>query len=261
MLRHAFELIPKWRADRARYGHMLIALDFDGTIAPIVPHPEEAELLPEARSVLNALAQREDTDIALISGRSLTDLVERIGIADVYYAGNHGLEIRGPDLADTVSGARELQPRVQEIWHVLQAAVGDVAGIYLENKQLSLSVHYRRVDDERVQQRIEADVRRVFDEHRDGLRLTSGKRVLEVRPDIDWHKGKALLFIIADIERARGARMLPMFVGDDKTDEDAFAALPESEAGVLVGAPDTKTAAGSYVRTPEEVVQLLEQLF
>jgi trehalose-phosphatase len=239
---------------------MLIALDFDGTLAPIVPHPDQAELLPEARAVLNALAERDDTEIALISGRSLTDLVERIGIDDVYYAGNHGLEIHGPDLADTVSGALELQPRVQEIWHALQDAVGAVEGIYLENKQLSLSVHYRRVDDERLQEQIESGVRRVFEEHRDGLRLTTGKRVLEVRPDIDWHKGKALLFIIEDIEGARAARMLPMFIGDDKTDEDGFAALASEGAGVLVGTPNATTAAGSYVRTPEEVVRLLEQL-
>jgi trehalose 6-phosphate phosphatase len=260
MLKHAFDSIPKWRADRDRYGHMLIALDFDGTLAPIVPHPDEAELLPAARSVLNALAEREDTEIAVISGRSLEDLVERIGIDDVYYAGNHGLELHGPDLDDTIPTALELQPRVQEIWQALQRAVGDVEGIYLENKQLSLSVHYRRVDDPHTQQRIVSDVQRVFEAHRDGLRLTTGKRVIEVRPDIDWHKGKALLFILEDIEKARGARMLPMFIGDDKTDEDAFAALPTDGAAVLVGSPDAKTAANCYVRSPDEVVQLLEQL-
>jgi trehalose 6-phosphate phosphatase len=260
MLQHAFDLIPKWRSDRVSYGHMLIALDFDGTLAPIVPHPDEAELLPAARPVLNALCEREDTEIALISGRSLEDLVERIGIDDVYYAGNHGLELHGPDLDDTIQAALELQPRVQKIWQALQHEVGDIEGIYLENKQLSLSVHYRKVDDPRAQQRIVADVQRVFEAQRDGLRLTTGKRVLEVRPDIDWHKGKALLFIIEDIEKARGARMLPMFIGDDKTDEDAFAALPPAGAAVLVGPPDAKTAANSYVRSPDEVVQLLEQL-
>jgi trehalose-phosphatase len=83
---------------------------------------------------------------------------------------------------------------------------------------------------------------------------------LEVRPDVDWHKGKALLYIIEEIESARRTPMLPMFVGDDKTDEDAFAALPQRGAGVLVGDADLPTAASCYVRTPEEAVALLEQL-
>jgi trehalose 6-phosphate phosphatase len=260
LLRHAFELVPKWRADRDRFGHVLIALDFDGTIAPIVPHPEEAQLLPRARPVLDALAERTDTEIALISGRSLSDLRERIGIGDVYYAGNHGLELHGPDLDDTVEGALALQPRVQEMWQALQHAVGGIEGVYLENKQLSLSVHYRKVEDEREQRRVQAGVQHIFEQQGAGLRITSGKRVLEVRPDIEWHKGKALLFIIDDIERARGAHMLPLFIGDDITDEDAFAALPSHGAGVLVGSPDTPTAASSFVASPDEVIELLERL-
>jgi trehalose 6-phosphate phosphatase len=260
MLPHAFELVPKWRKQRTEYGHMLIALDFDGTIAPIVPHPDDAQLLPQARSVLNQLAHREDTEIALISGRSLRDLVTRIGIADVYYAGNHGLEIHGPDLHDTVAAALELQPAVQRCAVALRAALNGIKGVYLEDKRLSLSVHYRMVDDPGAQEHVQDTVQSVFAEHSQGLRVTTGKRVLEVRPDVDWHKGKALLYIIEEIESARGAAMLPLFVGDDQTDEDGFAALSATGAGVLVGAPDRDTAATSYVRNPEEAVQLLEQL-
>ncbi len=239
---------------------MLIALDFDGTIAPIVPHPDDAQMLPEARPILDQLAERSDTEIALVSGRSLHDLRSRIGIDDVYYAGNHGLEIHGPDLDDTVAGALELLPRVQECFVALTHAVGDIDGIFIENKQLSLSVHYRMIDDPAMQERVEAEVERIFRGRPEGLRLTTGKRVREIRPDIDWHKGKALLYIIEEIEAVRGAPMLPMFVGDDKTDEDGFAVLARRGAGVLVGPPDTNTAATSYVRTPHEAVELLERL-
>ena len=260
MLIHAFELLPAWREQRAVSGHMLIALDFDGTIAPIVPHPDEAQMLPHARPILTALAHRADTEIALISGRSLHDLRRRIGIDDLYYAGNHGLEIHGPDLDDTVPGALELVPRVQRCFRELQAAVGDIRGVFLENKQLSLSVHYRMVDEPQAQRKIVDGVQRVFDRDPAGLRLTTGKRVVEIRPDIDWHKGKALLYIIEDIEAVRRARMLPLFVGDDKTDEDGFAAIHGAGAGVLVGAPDAQTAATCYVRTPDEAVELLERL-
>lgn len=260
MLVHAFELVPKWRDARDRLGHILIALDFDGTIAPLVPHPDDAALLPHARPVLLALAERDDTEIALISGRSLEDLIERIAIGDVYYAGNHGIEIQGPDLHETVNAALELQPRVQRCFEALHASIGEIKGVYLEDKHLSLSVHYRMVEDESEQQRVQAAVQQVFDAHKEGLRLTTGKRVLEVRPDIDWHKGKALQFIVQQIENVRGAEMLQIFIGDDKTDEDGFAALPNNGAGVLVGAADTRTAATCYVRSPDEVVQLLERL-
>ncbi len=260
MLIHASELLPEWQAQRAASGHMLIALDFDGTLAPIVPHPDEAQLLPHARTILQALAHRADTEIALISGRGLDDLRRRIGIPDIYYAGNHGLEIHGPDLDDTVSGALELVPAVQRCFAELQAALGAMHGVYLENKHLSLSVHYRRIDDPHEQQRVVDCVRRIFESDPAGLRLTSGKRVVEIRPDIDWHKGKALLYIIEEIESVRGAAMLPVFVGDDRTDEDGFMVLRGKGAGVLVGPRDAQTAAGSYVRTPDEAVALLERL-
>ena len=260
MLKHAFDLVPKWREARIRVGSMLVALDFDGTIAPIVPHPDDAALLPHARPILEKLARRNDTEIALISGRSLSDLRERIGLEDVYYAGNHGLEIEGPDLKDIVPAALELEPRVQQVWNSIEAAVGSIDGVYIENKRLSLSVHYRQIDDEKEQARVTEGVRNVFAMDNEGLRLTTGKRVLEIRPDIDWHKGKALLFILEDIARTRGGKMLPMFVGDDKTDEDGFAALMGSGPGVLVGSPEIQTAATSYVRSPDEAVELLERL-
>lgn len=260
MLNHAFNFVPEWKRQRDALGHMLIALDFDGTIAPIVPHPDDAEMLPAARPALHALAARPDTEIALISGRSLQDLKRRVQMPDVYYAGNHGIEIHGPDLDDVVSAAIDLVPRVQRCFAALEKSVGAIPGIFLENKELSLSVHYRMVDDPAEQTRIEDSVRRVFNEDGNGLRLTTGKRVLEVRPDIDWHKGKALLYIIDEIEQLRGARMLPMFVGDDVTDEDGFAALPADGAGVLVGSANAQTAARCYVRSPAETVQMLEML-
>lgn len=239
---------------------MLIALDFDGTIAPIVPHPDDAQLIPAARPVIEALAKRNDTEIALISGRSLDDLRSRVAVERVYYAGNHGLEIHGPDLDDTVAGALELVPRVQECLQALETAVGSIDGIFLENKQLSLSVHYRMIDDPALQKYVEAEVEAVYRAHPAGLRLTTGKRVREIRPDIDWHKGKALLYIIKEIESIRGPVRLPVFVGDDKTDEDGFAALSAFGAGVLVGPSDAHTAATSFVRTPDEAVVLLEKL-
>ena len=257
---HAFELVQTWRTNRSQSGHLLIALDFDGTIAPIVPHPDDAQLIPRARPILEALAQRADTEIALISGRSLRDLRERIGIRDVYYAGNHGLEIEGPELQDTIPAALELQPRVQNALRAIEQEVGAINGVFIENKQLSLSVHYRQIDDPSEQMRVTEGVQRVYESQPDGLRLTTGKRVVEIRPDIDWHKGKALLFILDDIEKTRGAKMFPLFVGDDTTDEDGFIAIRDRGAGVLVGTENRQTAATSYVKSPDEAVDLLERL-
>ncbi|MGH7465568.1 MAG: trehalose-phosphatase, partial [Longimicrobiales bacterium] len=98
MAANAMDRVDVLRAARGAAGSLLIGLDFDGTLAPIVPHPQEAALLPASRAALDALALRTDTHIALVSGRSLADLRRRVVLERVYYAGNHGLEIEGPDV-------------------------------------------------------------------------------------------------------------------------------------------------------------------
>jgi trehalose 6-phosphate phosphatase len=261
MIPNALELLETWRARRAAAGHMLIALDFDGTIAPIVRRPEEAAMLEPARAAIEQLRLRHDTDVAFVSGRSLEDLRERCDIAEVYYAGNHGLQIEGPGVHETRPDALELMPRIERVHRELDRQLAEFAGVYLEDKTLTLSVHSRMIEDESERARVHEIVKRIFEQYGAGLKLTYGKRVVEVRPDTDWHKGDATLFLIERVRAARGARLFPMFIGDDLTDEDAFASLRGSGAGVFVGhEPPPDTSALAWLRSPEEVVTLLQKL-
>src|SRR5690606_23488960 len=98
MIPHATELLASWRDARRRVGRMLVAVDFDGTLTPIVAHPAGAMLPPRAREVLERLGARPDPDVAVVSGRALEDVRERSALDGIYYAGNHGMEIEGPGI-------------------------------------------------------------------------------------------------------------------------------------------------------------------
>jgi trehalose-phosphatase len=258
---HAFEQIAFWRTERARCGHLLIALDFDGTISPIVERPQDAHMLPAARAAIELLLKRADTDIAFVSGRSLADLRERSGIDGVYYSGNHGLQIEGPGVHETQEAAVELVPRVQRMFADLEARLAGIEGVYLENKELSLSVHSRMINDEPERARVNDIVRAAHAAAPGGLRLTYGKRIIEVRPDVDWHKGNATRFLIDCVETARASTVFPIFAGDDLTDEDAFRVLRGRGSGIVVAAaPPPHSAATAWVATPEQLVGVLEAL-
>lgn len=252
--------IRHWRTQREQLGHLLVALDFDGTIAPIVKKPDEAAMLPGARIAIEQLLKRADTDIAIVSGRSLEDLRQRCALDGVYYSGNHGLEIDGPGIHEIRSEAVQLLPRVQEIARELERRLRGIEGVFFEDKQLTLSVHSRMIDDEDKRASVHAIVEETVNQDAGGLKLTYGKRVIEVRPDVDWHKGEATLFLIECVEKAQHSPVFPIFVGDDVTDEDAFVALVGRGAGILVAADSRPTAAEACVDTPEDVVSLLEAL-
>jgi trehalose 6-phosphate phosphatase len=261
MIPKALKQVELWRANWTQSGHLLVALDFDGTIAPIVPRPQDAFMLDAARGAIESLLKRSDTDVAIVSGRALADLRERSGISGVYYSGNHGLEIDGPGVHETRPDALRLAPRMRELSRQLERALLHFPGAFLEDKQLTLSVHSRMVDDETERQRIHDIVEAAVVAAGNGLKLTYGKRVVEVRPDVEWHKGDALLFLIDRIAQARASAPFTLYVGDDRTDEDAFAALRGQGVGVLVTAElPAETAAGAWAASPEEVVAVLEAL-
>ena len=260
MVLNAFEKVAFWRTRRQETGHLLLALDFDGTLAPIVPQPDDARMVPAARAVMEQLLKRTDTDVAVVSGRSLPDLQRRCDMPGLYYAGNHGLQIAGPGVHETRAEALALLPRVRAFAERLQRALASRPGVYLEDKQLSLSVHYRPVDDAAEQQRIVALVEAAYQAQPEGVRLTYGKKVVEVRPDIDWNKGDATLYLLESVQAARNSEVFAIFIGDDLTDEDAFRVLRERGAGILVAAAAVPgTCATARVESVDQVVALLEE--
>jgi len=231
---------------------ILLLLDFDGTLAPIVERPELAKLPQATRSLLLALDAEPRVSVAVISGRSIADLRERVGLA-LIFAGNHGLEIEGPglmfrppDLTDTLS----LMPTLASDLSKRLAAIN---GVLIENKGPSLSIHYRNVNDERVADVLDA-VTSAWTPHSQLLELHMGKKVVEIRPRVEWNKGKAAQWIL---EHVGDERVLPVCIGDDTTDEDIFRALPDS-ISIKVGEEDT--AARYRVLTPEQVRLFLHEI-
>jgi trehalose 6-phosphate phosphatase len=258
-LPHASTRLPAWRAARADRGRLLVALDFDGTLAPIVPHPEDAALDPAVRDALARLAARPDTDVALVSGRALTDLRSRVRLADAFYAGNHGLEIAGPGVDRVHDGAAAARPRLARGLTALEPRLRDLAGVHIEDKGLSASIHFRRADPA-----VEPELERLIDEAiRDepSIRVTRGKKVIELRPAVAWHKGAALAFLIRTLEGGPEGGVPALFIGDDVTDEDAFRVLRALRGGVVVGdPPPLETAAAAFLRNVAEVAWLLDAL-
>jgi trehalose-phosphatase len=242
----------------------MLLTDFDGTLTPIVERPELAVLSPGVRRLLRALAQCRGVKAGIVSGRALGDLKNRVGIRGLVYAGNHGLEIDGPGVRYVSPVAEELRPVLRAIHYVLGQTLSSVKGILLEDKGLSLSIHYRQVDRRRSSE-VEHIVRHVVGtaEATGKARMTSGKKVYEVRPAVDWNKGKAVRLLMKRYGKGgRRSGLVPIYLGDDATDEDAFRVVEAYGDGVtvFVGEPTSNTAARYFLESPEEVARFLETL-
>lgn len=259
-LTSAWEALPGWLSAWRECGSIVLLLDFDGTLAPIVERPEAAAMPAETRAALERLIGRADVEAALISGRGMADLRRRAALTGVACAGNHGMEIHGPGAERIHPDAQAARPALERVIDALAAPLGEIRGAILEDKGLTLSIHDRMVAAERRDE--VAGLVRDAVSGEAGLRVTQGKRVLEVRPRIDWHKGKAVEFLLDEVAPPAGAPVL--YLGDDTTDEDAFGALRERNVnggGVLVAeAPPPFTLAGWGLRDPAEVGRFLAAL-
>ena len=228
-------------------------LDYDGTLSPIVAHPDLAVLAPDAREAMRRLARV--ATVAVVSGRALAGARALVGLDDIVYAGNHGFEIEGPGgTALSYEVGREFLDDVARARDVLGQRVGLIPGAWVEDKSHSLSVHYRQTPESRV-----ADVEAAVDAalaDAPRLRKHHGKMVFEIRPRIDWDKGRAVLWLLEALG-LEGEEVLPLYLGDDVTDEDAFRALAGRGVGVLV-AEETRASAADYrLRDPDEVREFL----
>jgi trehalose-phosphatase len=237
--------------------------DYDGTLTPIVSRPEEAILPPEVKDKLNALAGKPDFSVGIISGRSLSEIKSMVGIEEIYYAGNHGLEIDGPGLRFTNTVAEAARATMTDLAQQLSAKLANIKGVIVEDKGLSLSVHYRLVkeDEENI-------VAAIFQQtaspwvNNGEIRITSGKKVWEVRPPINWHKGKAVTSIRQQMGSIfRTEQLLTLYLGDDTTDEDAFKVVHRPGGwSVFVGQENPASNADYFLNSTDEVTTFLTQL-
>jgi len=220
---------------------LLACFDYDGTLAPIVSDPDAAAISPAVREPLSRLADAPAVEVAVVSGRSLPDLRERVGIDGVRYVGNHGLEWDDGTGRTVLPAARASRPPLQRAVDALREELADIPGCFIEDKRLTATVHYRRTPSAHVPDVLDAVDRAA--EASDALRITRGKAVRELRPVAAAGKGRA-------VERLRKRRPddLPIFVGDDRTDEDGFRAVADDGYGVLVGRRADSAAA---VRVPD----------
>ncbi|MGD2216878.1 MAG: trehalose-phosphatase [Gemmatimonadales bacterium] len=230
-------------------------LDYDGTLTPIVSQPEDAILSDSMRDVLRELAGL--CTVAIVSGRDRADVEPLVGLDGLIFAGSHGFDIKGPDLRMEYEGGKERLPDLAAAERELHRRIDPIAGARVERKRFAIANHYRNVAEQDVP-RLEAAVREVLAAH-PRLRLSHGKKVYELRPDIDWDKGRAVLWLLEALG-LDGDDVLPFYLGDDVTDEDAFAALSDRGIGVIVGDPSYKTNANYGLRNTPEVERFLEQL-
>lgn len=237
-------------AERLRGRPVAVFLDYDGTLSPIVDDPAAAVIDEQTRQVVAGLA--EVTTTAVVSGRDTTDVMERVGLPGIVYAGSHGFDIRRGDgtVLDDSRGAPFAAP-LDAVEAELAEALADVPGAQLDRKRFSLAVHYRRVPPEHVAA-VEPAVDAALARHPE-LRKGGGKKVFELRPDVDWDKGHAVLQLL----EAVGAHALPVYVGDDLTDEDAFRAIRGRGIGVVVRGEDRPTYADYSLEDTEAVVVFL----
>ena len=237
----------------------ILFLDYDGTLTPIVKKPPLAVLSKARRTILKKIAKTTHITIAIISGRMLSDLKRRVGISGIYYAGNHGFEIQGPKIKIVHPKARLAKPILREIKAELKKRLKDIKGIIVEDKILTLSLHYRmaRPKNFRRIKKIFSEIVRPY-QRTEKIRVTRGKKVLEIRPDIEWNKGRAVLWLLKKL--GKGSKVLPIYIGDDRTDEDAFLALKNLGLTIRVG-KSKKTHAQHCVKNVNEVYMFLESIF
>ncbi|WP_019926523.1 trehalose-phosphatase [Nocardia sp. BMG111209] len=232
-----------------------VLLDFDGTLSEIVADPAAAVLVDGAARTLTRLAA--ECPVAIVSGRELADLRARVGVDGVWYAGCHGFELLAPDGTVHIhEAAPDAERALAAAATQLRDELAEVPGVRLEHKRFAVAIHYRQVEPSRIAAVIAAVHGRAGD---NGLRLTFGRKVAELRPDLDWDKGTALRWMLDHLT----ASVLPVYLGDDLTDEDAFDAVAGDGLGIAVRHDETgdrPTAARYVLGGPREVGQLLDGL-
>lgn len=240
-----------------------VFLDYDGTLTPIVDRPEDATISESMREAVSALAER--CVVCVVSGRDRPVVQELMGLDNLVVAGSHGFDIWSPEEGtiehDAGSGYEEL---LQDVKTRVREEVGDIEGASVEPKKASVAVHYRLVSEQERQQ-IKQAVDQILEDHPEDLKMTPGKMVYEIQPKLDWDKGKAVLYLLETLELDR-EDVVPMYLGDDHTDEHAFEALEDKGIGIFVGHADDpevggrETSADYVLNTVEEVENFLDQL-
>lgn len=253
---HWDELRKKLRARS-----VALFLDYDGTLAPISETPGSAAMPAAAREVVRTLSRCLGVTVTVVSGRELRDVREKVGLRDIVYVGNHGLELMGPRIRFRSPVSARYMRALKKIRSELEKEIGALRGVLLEDKGLTLCMHYRRAAP-RDALAAKTAFRKAVILHsvREEVDTRSGKKVLEVRPAFDWDKGTAVFWLLCRRGFIEGGESpVPVYIGDDATDEDAFRAIGNRGVTVLVGYRKCSRAR-YWVRDTGEVVRFLRMI-
>lgn len=238
-------------------------LDYDGTLVPIASHPSRAVLPEKTKRLLARVAQQPQLRVVIVSGRALSDVKRMVGVDGISYVGNHGLELEEHPQRYLHAMAHANRPILKRVIRDLRAVQRQVPGAWVEDKQWTLSLHWRGVpeSDRGRLQRLAARVMAPY-RQQEQVRLTSGKRVIEVRPPIRWGKGEMVRWLY---QRMRAATHAPppllIYLGDDETDEEAFRAVNAYDGvSIVVGSAPHTSAGRWWLRRPSDVHRLLTRL-
>jgi trehalose 6-phosphate phosphatase len=235
-------------------------LDYDGTLTPLVEDSQKASLSPKYRKVIASLLQNEKHFVCIISGRAIEQLEGFIGVKGLILAGNHGMEIAGPDISYVNNGALRAKTLLREIAQMLREKLSDFDGVLVEDKGFTVSVHYRMLrvtHHPRLKELFFRQMERFLTSNT--VVVTRGKRVLEVRPNVVWDKGSAVKWILGRLsDQLSGGRPYPIYMGDDETDEDAFRALKGRGLTILVSPRIRESEAAYFIRNVNEVYRFLD---
>ncbi len=250
-------LLDRWKENRELFIEpIFLMFDFDGTLTPIVKRPDDAGLSKSVRGKLSHLA--DFCPVAVISGRSLEDLKARVGLDRIYYSGNHGYEIEGRDIDFVKEEASNARNAIENILEGVRRRINFTDRVIFEDKGYTAVVHYRLVGDESEIEKIEQIVKEEASPYNDQVELSHGKKIFEFGPNLDWDKGKAVSFLISSVPLEEDT--MPIYFGDDITDEYAFNTLKDEGLGVLVSEERRESAADFRLNDVDEVEELLGNL-
>ncbi|KAF3432863.1 hypothetical protein FNV43_RR23965 [Rhamnella rubrinervis] len=263
----------------AKGKRVVVFLDYDGTLSPIVDDPDRAFMSDEMRSAVREVAKYFPT--AIISGRGRDKVKEFVKLSNVYYAGSHGMDIMAPPKPLIKSScdakyngvvldkkcsevlfqpAKKFLPTIREILAKLVEKTRKIQGARVEDNRFCISVHFRKVMEEDYGL-LEDKVKSVVDNY-PGFHLTEGKKVMEIRPSIEWNKGHALEYLLETLGHNSTSEVLPLYIGDDRTDEDAFKVIRSRGEGfpIIVTSKPKDTKASYSLHDTSEVLTFLLRL-
>ncbi|CAI7856776.1 unnamed protein product [Closterium sp. NIES-54] len=296
MLKHPSALASFDRLAALMEGRQVaVFLDYDGTLSPIVDDPDKAFMSSAMRAAVRGVAAHFPT--AIISGRGREKVLSFVQLPELYYAGSHGMDImlpackkgeaeaegegegdaegegtgggpsKGAQIVDEkghhvvlFQPASRFAGLMNQVCDELRERLKGVQGAHVENNKFCVSVHFRRVPEELWEQQAEVVTQLVAQHPK--LRTSHGRKVLEIRPVVDWDKGKAVSYLLTTLGLSGDDSVLPVYIGDDRTDEDAFKMLQErgSGCGIIVSAAPKPSAATFSLRDPSEVMDFLQKL-